>query len=202
MSAGPWDVRPGETPIDLSGLVDRGSIRTRGELYAAEAANILQAFEYYAAARAGSKRLKFTYDWLLAVHKRMFCDVWTWAGEIRKENLNLGGPWPLVGQRLSELVDDISAWLDEDSQRLEQSAAIHHRAVQIHPFPNGNGRWARFIANLWLRKHGRPEVIWPEESFSLVEGGVRDEYLRAIAAADNFELAPLVALHARFSTGA
>jgi Fic-DOC domain mobile mystery protein B len=202
MSAGQWDIRPGETPIDLSGLVDRGSIRTRGELYAAEAANILQAFEYYAAARERSKRLKFTYDWLLAVHKRMFCDVWTWAGEIRKENLNLGAPWHLVGQQLSELVDDVAAWPVEDSPLLEHSAVLHHRAVQIHPFPNGNGRWARFIANLWLRKHGGPEVIWPEESFSLADGGVRDEYLRAIVAADNFDLGPLIALHARFSGSA
>ena len=27
---------------------------------------------------------------------------------------------------------------------LEQAMLLHHRAVQIHPFENGNGRWSRY----------------------------------------------------------
>ena len=38
----------------------------------------------------------------------------------------------------------------------EQAAMLHHQAVAIHPFENGNGRWSGLLANIWLR---RPRAI-------------------------------------------
>ena len=66
---------------------------------------------------------------------------------------------------------------------LEQAVRLHHRAVRIHPFPNGNGRWARMLANIWLKRHGQPITAWPEETIG-TRSVVRDEYLAAIRAAD------------------
>ena len=37
----------------------------------------------------------------------------------------------------------------------EIAVRFHHRLVQIHPFPNGNGRHARLIADLSLAGHKR-----------------------------------------------
>jgi Fic family protein len=70
--------------------------------------------------------------------------------------------------------------------------------VHIHPFENGNGRWARFIANLWLHRHGKGPIAWPEETYSLGESTIRSEYLDAIKLADAGDLSSLLSLHRRY----
>jgi Fic family protein len=78
---------------------------------------------------------------------------------------------------------------------LEQAVLIHHRAVQIHPFRNGNGRWSRMLSNIWLRIHGSPIVEWPADIGG--ESPIRSEYLACLRAADDRNLKPLLELHAR-----
>jgi len=78
---------------------------------------------------------------------------------------------------------------------LEQGARLHHRAVLIHPFTNGNGRWSRLLANIWLLRHGRRVVRWPETVIGY-ESPLRSDYLRAVRAADRGDLDPLIAMHA------
>ena len=75
---------------------------------------------------------------------------------------------------------------------------LHHRAVGIHPFPNGNGRWARMLANIWLKRHGHAITEWPEETIGSMSV-IRDEYLTAIRASDEGDEGPLWALHQRFT---
>lgn len=191
-----WEVQPGETPIDPSGLKDK-SVRNRSQLYAAEFVNIAKATAKYRPARLRGARA-FSYSWLLRVHCDMFGDVWTWAGEPRRVELNLGVHPHLVVQQLGGLSLDIAAWRQDETLLLEQSVMLHHRAVRIHPFLNGNGRWSRFIANLWLRRHGKPRILWPEPSLSAGQGGVRSEYLKAVRLADTFDYSALTELHARF----
>ena len=53
---------------------------------------------------------------------------------------------------------------------------LHHRAVQIHPFLNGNGRWARLLANILLKLHKAPLTEWPEEAIGATSV-IREEYL-------------------------
>lgn len=53
------------------------------------------------------------------------------------------------------------------------------RGVAIHPFLNGNGRWARMLANIWLKRNGHPITEWPEATISF-KSVIRDEYLAAI----------------------
>ena len=77
---------------------------------------------------------------------------------------------------------------------LEQATRLHHRAAWIHPFWNGNGRWARLLANIWLRRHKAPLVHWPDESIGQ-ESPIRNDYLMALKAADNGDFGPLLALH-------
>ena len=79
---------------------------------------------------------------------------------------------------------------------LEQAARLHYRAVWIHPFKNGNGRWARLLANIWLRLHGSPIVLWPDESIGQ-ESIIRNEYIKALKFADQGDFGPLLALHNR-----
>ena len=70
---------------------------------------------------------------------------------------------------------------------------LHYRAVGIHPFPNGNGRWARMLANIWLRRHGHPITEWPEETIGSVSVIRKEEHLTAIRAYDEGDEGPLLA---------
>ncbi|MGE5726633.1 MAG: Fic family protein, partial [Acidobacteriota bacterium] len=68
---------------------------------------------------------------------------------------------------------------------------FHHRLVLIHPFPNGNGRHARLMADALVMKLGRPAFTWG--SANLVrEGEARTQYLDTIRAADRGNIQPLL----------
>lgn len=70
-----------------------------------------------------------------------------------------------------------------------QAAWLHHRFAQIHPFQDGNGRVARTLATLVLLKaRGLPLVVTNDR---------RDEYIKALRAADKGELRVLVELFAK-----
>jgi Fic-DOC domain mobile mystery protein B len=195
--SGGWEALPGETPIDVSGLRIKG-IGTRAELNRAEAENVRKAVVRYLAARPSRRSAPFTLTWVRRLHKQMFGDVWAWAGEFRRENLNLGCDWHQVPLQLQALLDDLAFWQEQGTDLLEQSARLHHRAVRVHPFRNGNGRWARMLANVWLKRHGHPVTAWPEETIG-TKSVARDEYLAAIRAADAGDEGPLIELHRRFT---
>jgi fido (protein-threonine AMPylation protein) len=81
----------GQTPIDedeKEGLLIP-TISTRGELDEFEQANIQQAVEWTLKSKSQKNEL-LTEDFLLLVHKKMFNEVWQWAGTKRKTNKNIG----------------------------------------------------------------------------------------------------------------
>ena len=193
-----WNPIPGETPIDISGL-KLTDVTNRRELSIVEAENVRKAIVKYLGGSLTRRMAKFDLSWMLKLHLEMFGDVWKWAGQTRKINLNLGSPWHQVPIQLQRLCDDLDYWKTNWPDVTEQAAHLHHRAVQIHPFQNGNGRWSRLLANIWLKLHRQPLTDWPEEvigSTSLV----RDEYLAAVRAADEGDDTRLIDLHRRFST--
>jgi Fic-DOC domain mobile mystery protein B len=197
--SGGWETLPGEPPIDVSGLRVKG-IGTPAELNRAEAENVRKAILRYLAARPSRRSAPFTLTWVKRLHKQMFGDVWRWAGEFRRENLNLGCDWHQIPLQLQALLDDLIFWEGQGDDLLEQAARLHHRAVRVHPFPNGNGRWARMLANVWLKRNGHPVTVWPEETIG-TRSVIRDEYLAAIRAADVGDEGPVIQLHRRFTSG-
>jgi Fic-DOC domain mobile mystery protein B len=192
----PWELLPGETPIDVSGLKRKG-INTRAELNRAEAENIRKVVLKYLAAKPSRRAAPFTLTWVKRLHKQMFGEVWKWAGEFRRENLNLGCDWHQVPMQFQALLDDLAFWEGQSDEPLEPAVRLHHRAVQIHPFPNGNGRWARMLSNIWLKRRGWAITEWPEETIGSMSI-IRDEYLAAIRAADEGDETPLRLLHQRY----
>ena len=196
-----WESIPGETPIDPSSLKNRGSVSNRRELAAVEAMNINRAFLKYLASRPTSRSAPFDHEWFLKLHREMFGDVWRWAGVVRTRDLNLGVPHSRITERLAALVGDVHSWCGFGHSLEIQAVWLHHKAVRIHPFENGNGRWARLLANIRLKLHGEPIVVWPDELLG-VESEVREEYLAAIKAADRGNDDPLTELHRRFAKGA
>jgi Fic-DOC domain mobile mystery protein B len=189
---------PGETLIDdVSELKVKG-ITLRRELNGYEAKNVLKAFTKYLSRKPSRRLAPFDLGWLRKLHKEMFGDVWGWAGRIRTTRLNIGIDPRQVEPALFDMVESFKVQrLSESYTLLDQAVWLHHRAVQIHPFTNGNGRWARLLSNIWLKQHDGGIVAWPEDTVGEVST-VRDEYLAAIRKADRLDFGPLTELHRRF----
>ncbi len=197
-----WKGLPGETPIDVSHLKAR-AITNRDQLSLAEAHNVLKVTTLYFGRRRPSRRMApFDLRWLKRLHQRMFCDVWKWAGQNRREQLNIGVHWSHIDVKLQELLDDLRTWEQCEMDLAERAARLHHRAVAIHPFPNGNGRWARMLANIYLRLNDQPIIRWPEDVLGETASSVRDSYIAALKAADGGDYDSLIALHRRWTEAA
>lgn len=124
----------------------------------------------------------------------MFGDVWDWAGKLRQVELSIGVKAYLVSTELKKLVDDLAFWDEYKSFSIVETAArLHHRAVQIHPFKNGNGRWSRMLANIYLKQNGLNPTKWNEDLLSK-ENPHRDDYIQALKLADNGDYSKLIEL--------
>nr|WP_275758569.1 mobile mystery protein B [Sulfurimonas sp. SAG-AH-194-C21] len=125
----------------------------------------------------------------------MYGDVWDWAGKFRRVELSIGIKAYQVPTALKELADDIAYWDKHKTFDIYETATrIHHRAVQIHPYQNGNGRWSRMLANIYLRQNGSMPVKWQENLLS-TENPRRDEYIEALKAADSGDYSDLIQMH-------
>ncbi len=185
------------TPLDdVSGLkLPSSKVYTLQDIYLAEAQNIARATLQYLSAPPNKKEAPFTYEWLLKLHVDMFGDVWEWAGKTRQVELSIGIKAYLVSVELKKLVDDLHYWdLNKTYDVYEIAARLHHRAVQIHPFQNGNGRWSRMLANIYMRQNGLMPVKWQEDLLAK-ENPQRLHYIDALKKADNHDYEDLIEMH-------
>ncbi len=180
---------------DISGLLlDTSKQYTLKEIYFYEAKNITKAVLKYLSAKPDKKTATFTFEWFLQLHFEMFGDVWDWAGKLRQVELSIGVKAYLVSTELKKLVDDLAFWDEHKSFSVVETAArLHHRAVQIHPFKNGNGRWSRMLANIYLKQNGLNPTKWNEDLLSK-ENPHRDDYIQALKLADNGDYSKLIEL--------
>jgi Fic-DOC domain mobile mystery protein B len=148
----------GATPIspdELDGLKHK-HVTTREALDELEQANIEAGLQWLARIR----RDVLTDHFATTLHKRLFGDVWKWAGTFRKTGKNIGIDPTYIAIELRTLMDDARYWLEHQTyQPLEAAARFHHRLVEIHPFPNGNGRHARIMADTLLARGYKAKPI-------------------------------------------
>jgi Fic-DOC domain mobile mystery protein B len=184
----------GQTPLDedeKEGLLIK-SITTRGELDEFEQLNIEKAIQWTL-----GKKWKPGYilseNFVKELHKRMFSEVWSWAGEFRKTNKNIGVDKYQIGVSLKQLLDDCLYWLKSKTYSDEEFAIrFKHRIVKIHCFPNGNGRHSRLIADIIISQiFGKPIFTWNNTNLNK-KGEARSNYLTAIRSADNGDIKPLI----------
>lgn len=164
-------------------------IALRGELNAAEQDNIARGQAWALQPRREILDERF----LLALHRRMFGDVWRWAGRYRTTERNLGvAAWDIAVE-MTNLIGDAKTWVAQESYpRDEIAIRLHHRLVWIHPFANGNGRHARLVADLLVMQQGGERFSWGRGSLYSA-GELRRRYIAALHAADRHDLAPLAA---------
>lgn len=182
---------PGATPLgpaELAGLKQTW-IATRAELNEVEQANILAGLAW--AARRHRHPL-LSEQFIRPLHRAMFGDVWNWAGQFRTRETNIGVLPHQIPIALRELLGTMQYWLSTRPFSSDEIAVhLHHRLVQIHPFPNGNGRHTRVMADLLIESLGEPEFSWGRTSL-LQDGPVRATYIAALREADKHNIGPLL----------
>ena len=165
-------------------------ITTRADLNEAEQANILAGRQW-----AYRSRMNPTDEAdLRRLHARMFGDVWAWAGRFRTIEVNIGDIKSYeVPAKLREFLDTVRYWIEHETYQPDEiTARYHHGLVLIHPFTNGNGRHTRLAADLLCRQLDRPAFTWGRVSLDS-NSEVRARYIAALQAADNHDIAPLLA---------
>ncbi len=169
-------------------------ITTRKELNDAEFINISKATQKYFLSK---KKFRFSLSSMYQTHKDLFGNIWKWAGKKRSTNKNIGVDKVYIDFELKKFIDDLDYWLKFDMDTIEISARIHHRLVFIHPFNNGNGRWARFISNLFLKDNLNSYLEFPENEL-LLTTTIRKAYIKALQEADTLNYQPLIYLHKKY----
>lgn len=165
-------------------------VTTRADLNIAEQDNIDKGAAW--AFRARQPDL-MSVDFVLQLHKRMFGDVWAWAGQYRRTPRNIGVEPHMIGLQTSQLMRDAAYWLEHLTyEPTELAVRVHHRLVFIHPFPNGNGRHARMMADLVLRRLGTPALSWGGGSLKDINE-LRRTYVDALRQADREDYDALIA---------
>jgi Fic-DOC domain mobile mystery protein B len=176
------------TPAERNDLIPT-HVALRGELNELEQKNIADA-DIWAFAR---KRNVLNEPFLIGLHRRMFNRVWRWAGQYRTTERNLGVAPYRIQPELRQAIDDARYWVEHQSYASDELAVrFHHRLVSVHPFPNGNGRWSRLVADLLVVRQGGSRFTWGRANLQAA-GDVRHAYIDALHAADNHDLAPLIA---------
>ena len=163
-------------------------ITLRSELNEAEQANILEAEGWVFTRKRDVLQEKF----LNNLHKRMYGNVWSWAGQYRTSGKNISVDAYRIPTELRQLLDDCRYWIKNNTYESDEIAArFHHRLVAIHPYPNGNGRHARLAADLLLKSMGCERFSWGGKNLvGPVE--TRKRYIATLQAADGHEINPLL----------
>ncbi|RZJ70580.1 mobile mystery protein B [Flavobacterium sp.] len=184
----------GQTPLseeEKNGLLLK-TITTHGELDEHEQLNIEKAIAWTISSRFKSDQI-LTEGFVKKLHKKMLGDVWSWAGEFRKSEKNIGISWYKIGSELKMLLDDTEYWIQNEIFPNDEIAIrFKHRLVNIHCFANGNGRHSRIMADIIMEAiFGKDPFTW-NNSNMVKQDETRRNYINAIRAGDNGDINPLI----------
>ncbi len=185
----------GQTPLDeeeKEGLLIP-TIATRSELDEFEQQNIEHAIQWSIGSSFNLGTV-LTEDFVRKVHRRMFDEVWSWAGEFRKTNKNIGVDRWQIPLALRLLLEDIKYWHENGTYPPDELVLrFKHRLVSIHCFANGNGRHSRLMADILIEKiYKLPVFTWGSATLSNNDNA-QSTYLLAVKAADKGDYSLLLA---------
>ncbi len=99
-------------------------ITTRGEINEAEQANILEAEDWAFSRRRNVLDERF----LDNLHKRMFSNVWHWAGSHRRSGKSVGIDAYQFPTALRQMIDDCRYWIENGTYPPDGIAARFHHS--------------------------------------------------------------------------
>jgi Fic-DOC domain mobile mystery protein B len=176
----------GQTPIDADEIayLKISTITTQNELNQFEQLNIEKAIEWSLRRKLIAKQI-LTEEFIKNLHKKMFGDVWEWAGTFRKSNKNIGVDKYEISVELKKLLDNCMYWIENSTyEYVEIAIRFKHRLVEIHLFPNGNGRHSRLMADIIISHIFKKPVFTWKSSDLIHEGEMRNKYIKALRKAD------------------
>jgi Fic-DOC domain mobile mystery protein B len=184
----------GQTPLseEEKDCLKIPSITTREELDEFEQLNIEKAIQWTFGKKLKAEQIlseKFIKD----LHKKMYGDVWKWAGEFRTTEKNLGIKSYLIPVQLKQLLDNTLFWYQNNTySHAETAIRFKHQLVSVHCFPNGNGRHSRLMADLIMVKlYNQTFFTWGSNNL-IKATDARKNYINAIREADNYDVQPLI----------
>ena len=188
------EYQDGQTPIDedeKKGLLIK-SITTNGELNEHEQLNIENAVEWIIQTKFNPDKI-LTEQFIKKVHKKMYSDVWKWAGEFRKSEKNIGVEWINISVELKYLLDDTKYWIENKIYSPDEIAIrFKHRLVKIHCFPNGNGRHSRIMADIIIESVFGKDIFTWNSSNMIKPDETRKKYIAAVKEGDQGNIKPLI----------
>jgi Fic-DOC domain mobile mystery protein B len=188
------DYIDGQTPLneeEQNGLLIP-SITIREELDEFEQLNIEKAIQWTFGKKWKAEQL-FSEKFVKDLHKRMYGEVWKWAGAFRESEKNLGIKSYLIPAELKVLLDDAIFWVQNDTYSPDELAIrFKHRLVSIHCFSNGNGRHSRLMADLIMEKLFNATFFSWGSSNLVKATETRKAYIKAVKMADKQDLQPLI----------
>ena len=188
------EYQDGQTPLDedeKEGLLIK-TVTTHGELDEHEQLNIEKAVKWTIQRKLKPEKI-LTEEFIKILHKKMFGKVWAWAGEFRKSEKNIGVEWIKIGIELKYLIDDTKYWIENETYPPDEIAIrFKHRLVNIHCFPNGNGRHSRIMADIIIESIFGKDVFTWNHSNMVKADETRNKYIAAIKEGDKGNIKPLL----------
>lgn len=172
--------RDGQTPLppELQKGLKPKNVQTVGELDEYEEQNIAEGLVWLESSNAKS----LNYSFWISLHKKLFGEVWNWAGDIRTHEL--ANPDFLLPHQirteLMKLIGDAEYWLEHNTySKKEIIARVHEKFLTIHPFVNGNGRWSRILTEFICKQYKIETPTWNIKSKDDPQKR-RKEYIEAV----------------------
>lgn len=184
----------GQTPLDeeeKEGLLIT-MISTREELDEFEQYNIEKAIQWIYSRKLKKEQL-LSEKFIKELHKKMYGEVWRWAGKFRTSEKNLGVTSYKIATELKVLIDDCLFWIENNTfEPVEIAVRFKHKLVSIHCFSNGNGRHSRLMADLIMEKiFVKPVLGWGGNNL-VQQNNTRNHYIKAVKLADKNEFRTLI----------
>ena len=174
-------------------LVNLKGITSKRAMDIAEYETLVSAqTQYY---RQLTSKTRFTAKLLCEMHRDWLGELYAWAGQYRTVNLEKGGfVWPpasMVSVNMVGLDRDIlsvqTPCRPVPVEKVAQAMArVHAEFLLVHPFREGNGRLARWLADLMATQAGFPvpdyalsgrgSLLRKERYLGAVRQGYRRDY--------------------------
>ena len=176
------------TPEEREGLIP-SHVALRSELNEVEQQNVLLATTWALERRRDPVDEGFA----KRLHRRMFGKVWKWAGKYRTTDKNIGVSRWQIQTELNRAFGDVRYWIENETYPPDEIAVrFHHAIVFVHPFPNGNGRWSRLMADILILRLGHSKFTWGSSTLRAADE-MRRAYIAALKSADGHDFTALLA---------
>lgn len=189
-------------------LKNRLGIVSKTEMDALEAEALADVQTRYFVEGVVTSETRFTADLVRQMHRDWLGDIYEWAGSYRTVDVSKGGfsfpPAYRIPENMRSFERDVLGPLSPCravavSAVCEAVARVHAELLLIHPFREGNGRLARWLANIMFAQAG---MTIPDYGF-VGRGSARRrrEYLSAVTSGYGQDYRALVLFFARALEG-